>query len=325
MPPKGDPKAKGDADDEEKQGLELFLYTLYEEAFAYRSIKMMKIWDWRLTYMSRSFTVAVLIYVLFFIILGHGYLQKEEPFVGMDLSLDMAPLNLSWQSNVSGSTTGAPHCNLTVPGPNGTASVLQQFPYCVVGATDYVWDANGTRAYVNNTCVPYFTKAEVSERGTNNVWLYTYWRQSNWARSCVASTDVPKYYAPLPAGYPANYPNSLKDFDFNDPGFVPNCGAAQSARNLSVLLVQPERAQLTIRATYSTSWGRTRSLMATTIQPRAGVAVPLAGAVPLTFTALQDVTATFQQLLALAGIDLDAPNTLDDGGRGPINGTAFPT
>jgi hypothetical protein len=49
MPPKGDPKAKGDADDEEKQGLELFLYTLYEEAFAYRSIKMMKIWDWRLT------------------------------------------------------------------------------------------------------------------------------------------------------------------------------------------------------------------------------------------------------------------------------------
>ena len=49
MPPKADPKAKGDADDEEKQGLELFLYTLYEEAFAYRSIKMMKIWDWRLT------------------------------------------------------------------------------------------------------------------------------------------------------------------------------------------------------------------------------------------------------------------------------------
>jgi hypothetical protein len=39
--------------------------------------------------MSRTFTVAVLIYVLFFIILGHGYLQKEEPFVGMDLSLDM--------------------------------------------------------------------------------------------------------------------------------------------------------------------------------------------------------------------------------------------
>lgn len=49
MPPKADPKAKGDADDEEKAGLELFLYTLYEEAFAYRSIKMMKIWDWRLT------------------------------------------------------------------------------------------------------------------------------------------------------------------------------------------------------------------------------------------------------------------------------------
>ena len=39
--------------------------------------------------MSRTFTVGVLIYVLFFIILDHGYLEKEQPFVGMDFSLDL--------------------------------------------------------------------------------------------------------------------------------------------------------------------------------------------------------------------------------------------
>lgn len=136
-PPKKDPKAKGEAEDDEKQGLELFLYTLYEEAFAYRSIKMMKIWNWRLTCasphargcrrsvggqgathlggsgapragaggnnpreeahtcghrpadMSRTFVAGVALYVLFFIFLDHGYLQKEAPFVGVDLSLSM--------------------------------------------------------------------------------------------------------------------------------------------------------------------------------------------------------------------------------------------
>ena len=39
--------------------------------------------------MSRTFTMGVVIYVLFFIILDHGYLQKEQPFVGMDFSLSL--------------------------------------------------------------------------------------------------------------------------------------------------------------------------------------------------------------------------------------------
>jgi len=48
MPPK--PKAPaGDADDDEKTGLDLLLYTLYAEAFAFRTLKQMKIWDSRLT------------------------------------------------------------------------------------------------------------------------------------------------------------------------------------------------------------------------------------------------------------------------------------
>ena len=288
--------------------------------------------------MSRGFTVGVVIYVLFSILLDHGYLEKETPFVGIDLRLDLvrmenqafAPpspltsplpaaaqstLNITYQSNVSRSLTGATNFNLTVAGPNGTASVLQQFPYCVAGTTDYVWDANATRSYTNNTCVPYVALPEMFELGTSSVWLYTYWRQSNWARTCVPSTDIPKYYVPLPAGYPADTPNSVKDYDFNDPGFVPNCNTSQSIRNASVLLVQPERAVLTIRPTYSTTWGKTGSRMATIIQSRDGVATPLPGAVPLSFGAQDTVQITFKQLLALAGIDLDATNVLADGGR----------
>ena len=127
MPPKGKPTPKGDDGDDEKKGLELLLFTLYEEAFAYRSIKMMKIWDWRLTCafprtprpragaaprggiasryavararvttlteacpdMARAFSAGVLVYVLFFVIMDHGYLEKEAPFVGVDLLVTM--------------------------------------------------------------------------------------------------------------------------------------------------------------------------------------------------------------------------------------------
>lgn len=38
-----------DDDDVEKKGFALLVDTIYQEAFAYQSIKMMKIWDWRLT------------------------------------------------------------------------------------------------------------------------------------------------------------------------------------------------------------------------------------------------------------------------------------
>ncbi len=37
--------------------------------------------------MARLFSACVVVYVLFFIILDHGYMQKEVPFVGVDLSV----------------------------------------------------------------------------------------------------------------------------------------------------------------------------------------------------------------------------------------------
>jgi len=40
--------------------------------------------------MSRSFSAAVVVYVLFIIVLDHGYLEKEKPLAGVDLSVIMA-------------------------------------------------------------------------------------------------------------------------------------------------------------------------------------------------------------------------------------------
>jgi hypothetical protein len=47
MPPKKG--ASAEADEDERTGLDLLLYTMYAEAFAFRTLKQMKIWDWRLT------------------------------------------------------------------------------------------------------------------------------------------------------------------------------------------------------------------------------------------------------------------------------------
>lgn len=40
--------------------------------------------------MSRSFSLGVLIYVLFIVVLDHGYLEKEEPLAGIHLTVKSA-------------------------------------------------------------------------------------------------------------------------------------------------------------------------------------------------------------------------------------------
>ena len=374
MPPK---KEEEKVDDADLQGLDLLIYTLYSEAFAFRTLKQMKIWDWRLTCassralltaavrraraaapaplparpcarstpppaaradMSRSFSLGVLVYVLFIIVLDHGYLEKEEPLAGIHLTVKMArrrraagrlralspprrpqaPLNVTWQAAKKGSLTNETYFDLSAPGPNGT-SILGDprfAKYCTTGATDYVGNVNGTRSYVNNTCVPYYLDGELIETGFQSVWLYTYFQQESFLRACTDATVTPKYYLTDPPGFPYT-PDEFKFADFSDPGFVPNCQSPTSLTNLSVLTMDPERAILTLVATYSTSWGRTRSSFATTISAMPGVATSLPGTLPLTFTADEQIQVSFQQLLAIAGVDLDTPNVLTDGGLGP--------
>ena len=201
--------------------------------------------------------------------------------------------------------------------------------YCAAGATDYTWAANGSRAYVNNTCVPYYTAPELVERAYSSVWLYTYWQQRHYSRLCVDANDVPKYFIPDPPGFPVA-PDADKVLDFSDPGYVPNCGNVTLEAQHSVLAVAPEHTlNLTVLGTYTTSWGRIRTAMATRVGPRANV-VPLPNAdtgLPtedMYFSATEDVTLPFATMLAMAGIDLDAPNVLTDGGQGPEQGVAWP-
>lgn len=74
----------------------------------------------------------------------------------------------------------------------------------------------------------------------------------------------------------------------------------------------------TVTGTYTTSWGRTRSNVNATFMPSdtAGV-TPLGINSSLNYPPGTQISFTFKQILDLAGIDLDAPNELNDGGLGP--------
>ena len=55
--------------------------TIYEDLFAYTTIKVVKTKDWRLSTMKRMFNAGVFIYVLFTTVFYHGFLFKEIPVV----------------------------------------------------------------------------------------------------------------------------------------------------------------------------------------------------------------------------------------------------
>ena len=66
--------------------------TIYEDLFAYTTIKVVKTKDWRLSAMKRIFNMCVLVYVLFVIVFYHGYLFKEVPVVSVATTLTGASL-----------------------------------------------------------------------------------------------------------------------------------------------------------------------------------------------------------------------------------------
>jgi hypothetical protein len=310
--------------------------------------------------MTRGFSMAQLVYAFFFTIFYHGYFTKETPFVSVDVLLDYNDLvrprlcrmtaclrcaesalrawQLSVYPNLTWTNANTSNFDLSKNGlvdPQGYMTPVLSVPelkaYCAVGATDYTWGANGTRAYVNNSCVPYYTPFELSERGHQSVWMYTYFQQQHWSRLCEDSTWTPKYYVPDPPGYP-EVPADQKDYDFKDPGFVPNCADPKLEAQRNIMVIAPEKLiNVTIAGSYTTTWGRTRSSMYTRITARdPEMSLPLpSGALGdkevLEFHKVEKVSLSFETLLAMAGIDLDATNVLDDGGLGPLNGTAFPT
>jgi hypothetical protein len=268
--------------------------TIYEDVFAYTTVKVVKTKDWRLSVMKRMFNAGVGVYIFFFVVFFHGYLFKEVPVVTVSTSVSADSLGVALRNlSVVYSNGGyPPYCSASRV--NGTSSTV----------TDYVWGPG--RTYVNNECARYFTAPEFTEKVYMGVWLHTYWQQANYKRVCqpnnyTGTSSAPSNGVPVPPAMVGN------------PSNVPNCGTAALVVNQSVIPVAAESVTLTVAGTYITTWGRTRTQMNTTISGAASTGINAS----LHFEPNQLVQFKFSDLLALAGIDLDAENVLNDGGAGP--------
>lgn len=270
--------------------------TIYADVFAYTTVKVVKTNDWRLSVMKRMFNAGVGVYILFFVVLYHGYMYKEVPVVTVATTISSATLAAQLVNLTAFFSNGGypPYCLASrVNGTNGTSSTV----------TDYVWGPG--RAYVNNECARYYTPPEFTEQVYMGLWLYTYWQQSSYNRVCQ-----PNNYTATAKGIIV--PSAMA----GNAGNVPNCAGATLVVNQSVFPVAAEFVTVSISGTYITTWGDTQTRMNTTI---AGVnaSATLGLNASYNFGPTQQVQLTFAQLLALAGIDLDAENVLDDGGLGP--------
>eukprot|EP00959_Pyramimonas_sp_CCMP1952_P280983 5873389-Pyramimonas_sp.AAC.1 len=142
--------------------LKFFVAVVYEETFAYQTIKLVRTYDWRLSLMKRVFTTGVLLYIIFFIVLFHGYVFFEAPTVVINPNI-------------------ARNNSKMLPFENSTAAFLEdvsQVPdYCF--GTNYIFTP-GVLEFINNYCINYLSYPEFTAVRTASVGVTTYARQEDF-------------------------------------------------------------------------------------------------------------------------------------------------
>eukprot|EP00959_Pyramimonas_sp_CCMP1952_P075543 1579166-Pyramimonas_sp.AAC.1 len=160
----GNQKAQAQVE-EEPGGFRDFLSNLYEEFFAYQTIKLVKMRDWRLALLKRTFNLGIAVYIIFFMVLLHGYLEFEIPVVFVtptfqdDKYVDAQKRNLSALRPFS-----YRYC-----GPR-VAEGVPEF--------SYIFEDLPFQRHINIHCTGYSTKEEFTRSFTQRAVLTTYYRQA---------------------------------------------------------------------------------------------------------------------------------------------------
>uniref|UniRef100_A0A7S0R6H3 Uncharacterized protein n=1 Tax=Pyramimonas obovata TaxID=1411642 RepID=A0A7S0R6H3_9CHLO len=147
--------------------LKFFLSVVYEETFAYQTIKLVRTYDWRLSLMKRVFTSGVLLYIIFFIVLFHGYVEYEAPTVVINPTVRRVNEKMLPFENATTTAGGAGST------PN----------YCFGVSYIYFKDVY---EFINNFCVDYLALPEFTVQRVNSVGVTTYARQRE-----MTSTNCP--------------------------------------------------------------------------------------------------------------------------------------
>ncbi|KAK3279292.1 hypothetical protein CYMTET_12813 [Cymbomonas tetramitiformis] len=114
--------------------------------------------------MKRVFNIGVFLYILFIIVLFHGYLFTESPIVSVSLKFD-----------------GSNYDTVVAEDRNyESVDWVNEHVYCV--ATDYIYE-EGKNEYINNKCIDYLLLEEFTQVTPSSALVTTYYRQFNYVRT----------------------------------------------------------------------------------------------------------------------------------------------
>mmetsp|Transcript_42207 Transcript_42207/g.70445 ORF Transcript_42207/g.70445 Transcript_42207/m.70445 type:complete len:920 (-) Transcript_42207:523-3282(-) len=282
-------------DEDKPQGvfaaLKFFVAVVYEETFAYQTIKLVRTYDWRLSLMKRVFTTGVLLYILFFIFLFHGYVEYESPTVVVNADVNQADGNY-------------------IPYENEQTYFLSNplTPEYCFGANIYKFEP-GVLEFGPNYCLNYLGLPEYTLERTDSVAVSTYMLQTEYyTQDCFLW-------------------KSQADADESNTGQSPDkcySGVDLTRPAIGIFTEGVEALELGFRASFITSYGKNVRKAETTVQSGDCLTASFPGSCrSFKFQEGEPIVMNVSSLLFVAGVDLDSLN-VDSGGIGPTKDQTWP-
>uniref|UniRef100_A0A7S0MW16 Uncharacterized protein n=1 Tax=Pyramimonas obovata TaxID=1411642 RepID=A0A7S0MW16_9CHLO len=276
--------------EEEPGGFADFLSNLYEEFFAYQTIKLVKMRDWRLALLKRVFNLGIAVYILFFMVFFHGYLEVEVPVVFVSPSFNDSVYVDAQQKNLS-------------------ASRPLSYKYCGVAegtpAFTYIFANQEFKRHNNILCTGYATKEEFTRSFTQRATLTTYYRQQLYNRSESCGLKLNRFSSQTSA-----------------------CTQKPVNQEIGVFIKDAEQMQLQFTAGYTTSRGDIVTKSRTIVQGNSCTQLFSGSCIKKSFKRGEPVIMTLEDILSMAGVKIDDQHE-DSGGLGinkpEANGTEINT
>lgn len=243
----------------------------------FRTVKMVKIHDPKLLLLHQLSLGLAFIYMLYSIILDHGYMKTESP--SLTVSTLVNGYNHTEQQDALVLATEL----LTAP------------DYCNMSSAVH-WDYGPYEVWQYPQCVGYLTHAEFIDAKADEIWVHTNIVQRLMGRSCAVASTVSN----------ATLVDPVENVSLINLGG--NCSIV-TATYLNEYVWNPEAVTVTLQPTYSTSWMPVGLFSSVTLMGQNGK--PLGPE----YVFGDEMTVLLSDLLLAAGMTLDDQNT-NSGGKG---------
>ena len=149
------------------------LREIWDDLMSYRTLKVVKISDARLSYVHKSLMASILVYSTISMIGSHTYMLKEKPRMYVSTSIDDSARE-----------------------SNRAALDLSTLAYCDQSATDFTGHVSLSEggipggAYLSAECAKHFTTTQLARVDDGSSFIGTHIRQQAWERTCADEVNL---------------------------------------------------------------------------------------------------------------------------------------